>query len=308
MSYLVFDIETVPDTSVWTPPEDEKKDEIERIDGGRTKAPTKPEIAFIDKVGERVTKKIPVHLEDLKKAQKLAALTDTYKKTAERFQELIDAQTPEEDDKKTFPPLFAHRPVAIGYVVLQDNFAMQTFGSVGTSTFGDDEARMLKEFGSFAAAHTLVSFGGKSFDMPVILLRSFKHGIGHGWHGKGHRYKYDEDKHIDVKLLLQNYEYGHSKGFSLDTFSKLCGLVGKDGVDGSMVAQMYDEGKHTEIESYVTLDAIETTFVFLRSLLMRGRTPLQKYQDAAAELLAAWNTWNPEQVAKVDTQTLLLSE
>lgn len=303
MSYLVFDIETVPDTDVWTPPGE--GDEIERIDGGgRMKPPTKPEVAFIDKVGERVQKNLPVHLEDLEKAHKLASLTDTYKKTAERFKELIDGQKVEE---RPFPPLFAHKPIAIGYVLLRDDFGFETFGCAGVTTLGDNERGLLSSFGSFAAAHTLVSFGGKQFDMPVILLRSFKLGVSHGWHGKGHRYKFDEDRHIDLKLLLQNYEGGaQMKGFSLNTFSNLCGLPGKDGIDGSMVARLHEEGKNAEIERYASRDCFDTAVVFLRFLLMRGRIPLEKYQDAAAQLLAAWNTWDPEHAAKIDTQTLLL--
>lgn len=307
MSYLVFDIETVPDSSVWTPPE--PKEEIPRLKKEREKAPTKAELGFLDLVTSTLSANKPVHTADLEKAYDLARLVpQTYKATAEKLKQLIDVRKLEEDGEVApFPPLFAHRPVAIGYVVLGDDFTFQNFGCAGTTNMGGEEATLLSGFGQFAGGHTLVSFGGKSFDVPVIMLRSFKNGVGHAWCTKDHRYRYDENRHLDLKLALSDYE-SYKKGFSLDTFSKLCGLPGKDGVDGSMVAQMYDEGKHAEIENYCRVDALETAVVFLRFMLMRGRLRLERYQEVASMLLAAWNSWNPEQAAKIDTKALLLSE
>lgn len=304
MSYLVFDIETVPDLSVWTPPP-KKADEIERITAEREKKPTKPEVAFLDLVTTAWQAKKPVHTKDLEKAHGIAKLLDAYQKTAEVLKGILDEREVGEEEKDAFPPIYAHRPVAIGYAVLGDDFSIDTAGCVGTTSFGDNEAGLLSGFGQFAAGHTLVSFNGKAFDMPVILLRSFKHGVGHGWHGKDHRYRYDENRHVDLKLALADYDT-YKKGFNLDTFAKLCGLPGKGPVDGSMVAGMYDEGKHTEIERYCLSDALQTSIVFLRFMLMRGRLSVERYQEAATKLLAWWNAHDPEQAGKIDTKLLLL--
>jgi len=309
VSYLVFDIETVPDLSVWTPPG--PKDEIPRLKKEREKPPTKAETAFIDLVESTLNADKPVHTEDVQKAHDWAKLITTeekYKTLTAKLKQLLDVRKLEEDGEVApFPPLFAHRPVAIGYVMLGDDFAFQNFGCAGTTNMGGDEATLLSGFGQFAANHTLVSFGGKSFDIPVIMLRSFKAGVGHGWMTRDHRYRYDENRHLDLKLALADYDQ-YKKDFSLDTFSRLCGLPGKDGVDGSMVAQMYDEGKHAEIENYCRVDALETAAIFLRFMLMRGRLRKDRYLEAASMLLAAWNSWNPEQAAKIDTKALLLSE
>lgn len=306
MSYLIFDIETIPDLKVWTPPQ--TKEEIPRLKKERQKKPTKSEVDFMNLVTETWRKGTPVHTKDLEEAHKFAALMpETHTKTAELLQQEIDVRKLDEteEEEKPFPPLFAHQPVAIGGIILDDNFGFVSAFCAGTSNT-PSEADLLRGFGQFAPAHTLVTFNGKGFDMPVILLRSFKHGISHGWHGKDHRYKYDERAHVDLALLLTNYE--RKKDFSLDAFAALCGLPGKDGVEGSMVEQMYDEGKHAEIEAYCLSDCYQTAAVFLRFLLLRSRIGIERYQEAATKLLAAWNSWNPEQAAKINTTAFLLQE
>lgn len=304
MSYLIFDIETVADYQIWVPPETvAAADEIPRLDGGTGKPkPNKASQAFLDKALQAVAEKRDLHPEDLAKALDIAERLSDGEKALEALRPLVPAA----NDDKPFPPLFAHKVVAIGYLVLGPDFTVTQFGCAGTTTHGDDEPKLLVDFGAFAAnAGTLVSFSGKGFDMPVILSRSYYHGVPQAWHGRDHRYKYDEKAHIDLRLAFTNYDYG-TKEFSLDNMAKLAGVPGKAGVDGSMVSVMYDEGKHKEIELYCQRDCAVTAAVFLRFLLMRGQLSLERYRGAANNILQMWQAWNPQDASLINEKQFLL--
>jgi predicted PolB exonuclease-like 3'-5' exonuclease len=71
---------------------------------------------------------------------------------------------------------------------------------------------------------------------------------------------------------------------SLDALAQLVGMPGKMGVDGSKVQSMHEHGKHAEIRDYCLHDVVQTTFVFLRAEILRGRLSPDDYR-ARAELL-----------------------
>lgn len=242
MSFLVFDIETVPDTTLWSPDEAKKKRGA----------------------------------------------------TAE--------ETP-------FAPHYAHIPIAIGFALLTDDLELQTMGVAGTTTFGTDEAKLIAAFHTFAsqADPVLVTYNGRGFDMPVLSLRSFRHGISQGWYSPQHRKKYSEERHVDLMEQLTEYGVIPFKGFSLDKVAKLIGLPGKIGFDGSMVAAAYGAGKAKEIEAYCAQDVAQTALVFMRYMLMRGRITLERYQHVAEVLLnTCGGKGMADLVEKTDRKRLLL--
>ncbi len=208
-----------------------------------------------------------------------------------------------------FPPHYVHIPIAIGYALLSDELELQQMGAVGTTTFGADEAQLLGAFHSFAeqVQPVLVTYNGRGFDMPVLSLRSFRHGIAQGWYGSAHRKKYSEERHIDLMEQLTEYGAIPFKGFSLDKVAKLIGLPGKMGFDGSMVEAAFAAGKAKEIETYCTLDIAQTTLVFLRYMLMRGRVTLEQYQHLAEVFLnTCGGRGMADLVEKTDRKRLLL--
>jgi predicted PolB exonuclease-like 3'-5' exonuclease len=230
MSFLVFDIETVPDPALWTAP--------------ATSPPT-----------------------DIAPKRKPRAKKDE------------------------FPPHFAHRPVAIGYVLLNEELDVVNMGVAGTTTFGEDERALLVAWNAFADQNraTLVSFNGRSFDMPVLSLRALRHGVAQGWYGGGFRNRYKDD-HLDLFDQLTEYGLVGRAGFSLDQFSQIIGLPGKGGMDGSKVAGMFAAGQAQKIESYCLVDVARTTFLFFRYQLMRGRITLDHYRTVATRFMHACST------------------
>lgn len=216
MSYVIFDIETVTDSTLWTP------------------APPKP------------------------RARKAS----------------------------NFAPLYAHIPVAIGVLALnEESYAIEQFAVAGTTTFAADEAALLSAWSGWMERlrPVLVSFNGRGFDMPVLSLRALRHGVSIGWHNKEYRSRYDE-QHIDLFDQATAFGIVGRDGFSLSNMSALIGLPTK-GEDGSMVAGLYAEGNHAKIEAYCAMDCTRTAFLFMRYQLMRGRMNLVQYREAAHALV-----------------------
>lgn len=186
--------------------------------------------------------------------------------------------------KEEFAPLYAHRPIVIGFAVVDDALNMQHLGHVG----GDDEPKLISDFSDWVAAQTatLVSFNGRGFDVPVLALRALRHGLGQRFYTAAHRRRYDEENHLDLMAALTEYGTLGRAGFSLGMMSTIIGLPGKGAdEDGSKVHGMYLKGEHEKIQLYAQSDVVRTAFLLYRYLLLRGRIDIEIYRRAALALL-----------------------
>lgn len=276
-TYLVLDIETIPDESMWQPPEPE----IEKI--SIDKNPTKDSLRFLDEVIRYLDMNKPVHAEDIDKAADIARRAERTK-DFERLSPMI--VIPEE--KTPFAPTHAHMPVAIGCVWLDANFHCKKVGCMKIGEGG--EKSLLREWNDFMAMQkpTVVSWYGRGFDMPVLMLRTFRHGINMNWYfdDRDYRYRYSENRNCDLCDVMS--DFGASRNLKLDAIAQLIGLPGKhDDVDGSQVTEMFKAGRLDDIATYCTDDTLQTAFVFLRWNLIKGRLDLASYQSAAQSILNA---------------------
>ncbi|MCK5708840.1 MAG: 3'-5' exonuclease [Candidatus Aureabacteria bacterium] len=125
----------------------------------------------------------------------------------------------------------------------------------------------------------IVSFNGRGFDIPLLEASAFRYGISasHNFNEKyGLRYRFGE-KHIDLMDWITNYG-AVRKGYSLDLLSKLLGKPGKMTTKGSDVYSMYRQGKIKEINEYCSFDVLDTYFIFLRSLVLKGQISIKEEQ------------------------------
>jgi hypothetical protein len=195
-----------------------------------------------------------------------------------------------------FPPTWAHRVVVIGCLWLDGDYRLRRLGVVAESapapaggTDADEvEAKLLEDFSRFVGRQrtTLVTYNGRSFDLPVIALRSLCHGVPLAWYynERGVRYRYSEEGHIDLCDWLA--DHGATRSGSLDAIARLCGLPGKVGVDGSQVEGLHRTGQLRAIQSYCLADVAQTAFVFLRFRLLQGQLAPEAYRAAVDALLA----------------------
>lgn len=154
----------------------------------------------------------------------------------------------------------------------------------------DSEANLLTNFTEHLDAKnpTLVGWNSRGFDSPVVAARCLALGIPFPWYYRGQRngprYRYSDAQHFDVKDFLG--DHGGARSASLDAVAKSIGLPGKVGVDGSMVAGMVAAGELKAVADYCACDAAQTTGVFFRMQYVRGILSLKGYQDAAHGLVA----------------------
>jgi predicted PolB exonuclease-like 3'-5' exonuclease len=188
--------------------------------------------------------------------------------------------------ERPFPPLFACRPIVIGVLWLDDDLTVKRLGTIGE---GKDEVGMMTDFAEFMTKYRphLVSWNGRSFDLPVLALRALRYGLPFGWYyrGEGYRYRYTEEGHLDLCDVLS--DHGAARMTSLDGAARLIGLPGKDGVDGSQVEGLYQGGQIEALRRYCLSDVAQTAFLFLRYRLVSGLLDRDAYTRVATALLAA---------------------
>ena len=198
---------------------------------------------------------------------------------------------------EAFPPTWAHRIIVIGCLWLGHDYRLKRFGVVGgepgepAADAGSDlrERHLLEEFSRFVgrARPVLVTYNGRSFDLPVIVMRSLCHAIALPWYYRDRdvRYRYSAEGHLDLCDWLA--EHGAARAGKLDAIARLIGLPGKLGVDGSQVEGLYRAGQLASIQSYCLADVAQTALLFLRFRLLQGQLTPDAYRERTAGLLDA---------------------
>jgi len=188
--------------------------------------------------------------------------------------------------ERPFPPLYACRPVVLGVMWLDEDLAVKRIGTIGE---GKDEAGMMGDFADFMNKWRphVVTWNGRSFDLPVLALRALRFGLNFNWYyrGEGYRYRFSEEGHFDLGDVLS--DHGAARMTSLDGAARLIGLPGKDGVDGSQVEGLFHAGQIEALRHYCLSDVAQTAFLFLRYRLVAGLVERDVYRRAATGLLAA---------------------
>jgi len=176
-----------------------------------------------------------------------------------------------EEDRTFINPAF-HAPVCIAAVGLNPEFEILKIGVLGKD--GKSPRALVEHFWETYNSQrpVLVDFNGKGFDIRVLELWAFRLGltIHESHYGKfGPRYRFNEEHHLDLHEFLTNYGAIRWKG-GLNLFSKILGKPGKMSTKGEMVQELFEAGDLFRIEDYCLGDAMDTYFIFLRTLVLRG--------------------------------------
>lgn len=247
--------------------------------------------------------------------------------------EVASEWKPSEDEVKKsdgnpFPPIWAHRVITIGLLVLDENMIVKNDGCAhGGAAGGATEEEMVQRWADVASglrsktsAMRTVDFNGRRFDLPVLELRALRFGIpldflfGKLPDNRGGKSAFSRDyldrykgHHFDLADLISHY--GAFKGPPLRILARLIGLPGKVGMDGGKTYDAWKEGKFGEIDTYCMQDVYQTAFLFMRWRYQTGEICLSTYRDAAKALLDRIAS-RPEHAAllgMIDEPRLLLS-
>jgi DNA polymerase elongation subunit (family B) len=124
-----------------------------------------------------------------------------------------------------------------------------------------DEKDVLRHFWETVEHYDqIITFNGRNFDCPFIMLRSGILGI------KATRnlipYRYESSRHCD--LLEQLTFYGAVRKFNLDFYCKAFGIKSpkSEGITGLDLGPLYREGKFKDIAKYCLGDIQATAELF----------------------------------------------
>ena len=222
---------------------------------------------------------------------------ETSPDVAVRRQAITDYHLKVTDGRNDFPRQPFHKVVAISFLEAeierdggQEGYVLKELRTGGEADY--DEAKLLQGFFTYLERikPRLVSFNGRTFDLPVLKYRAMVHGISAPWlHKSGDKwnsygYRYATDWHCDLLDVLS--DFGASAKIKLNEACAAFGFAGKFGVDGSMVASMVDDGRLEEVRNYCETDVLNTYLVYLRWQLHTGTIAKGGYNAAVADVIS----------------------
>jgi DNA polymerase elongation subunit (family B) len=108
----------------------------------------------------------------------------------------------------------------------------------------------------------LVSFNGRAYDGPVLMIRSAQLGVSPSVNLVGNRYKLG--LHVDLMEIF-SFQGGWRSSYKLDYWCRRFDVESPKGsIDGSQVSRAYREGRIEEIGEYCLRDTRATAELFAR--------------------------------------------
>jgi len=193
----------------------------------------------------------------------------------------------QEQKKTTFLPLPYHKLVTLSAVIADEFGRFVKVGDFGEGE--DDEENIIRHFFSFVEEKNpkLVSFNGRGFDMPMLLIRAMKYNISFpAWFDQSnpmlnktkwenYRQRFAEGFHLD--LLDSMGSFGAVRNLKLDTLCAMMGIPGKYDVSGDQVLDLYYADKLDLIKEYCQSDVLNTYWLYLKYELLQGDLALPDY-------------------------------
>lgn len=201
------------------------------------------------------------------------------------------------DGKNSFPRQPFHKVVAISFLEAEihrdangEQYFLKELRSGGKENTNEKE--LLEGFFKYLEKNRarLVSFNGRTFDLPVLRYRAMVHGLQAKWlYSSGDKWnsymsRYSLDWHCDLLEALS--DFGASARIKLNEVCSVFGFPGKFGVDGGSVSDMYSEGRIKEIRDYCETDVLNTYLVYLRHMHHRGEISTSRYNDSIGAVLS----------------------
>lgn len=189
-----------------------------------------------------------------------------------------------------------HKVVAISYALFsidfQNNSEDYTLKYIrsGGSNEQCDEKELIQGFFSVIEKYMprIVTFNGRTFDIPVLKYRAMKYGISckafyEKTSGADYQYRYAVNYNLDLLDVLS--DFGSSARIKLHEVCSILGFPGKFGVEGSKVTSMFDAGNLKDIRDYCETDVVNTYLVYLRYSLHIGRITKNIYNNSIQNLI-----------------------
>ncbi|RDU57481.1 3'-5' exonuclease [Helicobacter sp. MIT 99-5507] len=200
----------------------------------------------------------------------------------------IAFKTQESINGSSFLPLPFHKIISLSAVICDENC---NFIKVVNYKEGLSEQEIISDFLHYFNKHNpkLVSFNGRNFDIPLIMLRAMKYNLNASayfeiqnpkynkskW--ENYRSRYSENFHIDLLDCLGSF--GAVRAMRLDIVCKMANIPGKFDTSGDDVFRLYYENKIQQINDYCQSDVLNTYWLFLKYLLLQDKINIEDYAN-----------------------------
>lgn len=184
-----------------------------------------------------------------------------------------------------FIPYTFQVPISVVIAKVAENFSILDIVLLDEPHFRPHEiaAKFWKGWTAYRQP-TLVSFNGRSFDVPMLELAAFRYGISiPAWFAMSAktfeqpRNRYNTKRHLDLCDVLTNFGASRFNG-GLNLAANILGKPGKMDTQGDMVQDLFNAGELARINDYCRCDVLDTYFVFLRTMVMTGSLTLHEEQ------------------------------
>lgn len=147
------------------------------------------------------------------------------------------------------------------------------------------ENDMIKSFISLLSQTQpkLITYNGKTFDIPVLKYRAMKHGIQAKILYENNRsYRYNLDYNCDLLEVFS--DFGSSSRATMQEVASILNIPCKYDVKGSSVLELYDNNQFQEIADYCEIDCVVTYMLYLNHNLTSGKMNKNNYEQAINNL------------------------
>lgn len=232
---------------------------------------------------------------DIESVPDVTFLREKFGYTGDDYEVCLQAfKAQNEASGNDFLPIAFHKIISIASVVCDEFGRFQKVGVFGRKAGLPNENEIEKAtLGDFLKWFNknqpkLVSFNGRGFDIPTMMLRAMKYNLEslayyeqdnakfnkNKW--ENYRQRYSERFHTD--LLDSLGHYGSVRGIKLDDVASMCGLPGKYDVSGGDVFELYYKEKNlVKIDEYCESDVLNTYWVYLKYEILKGNMSLEDY-------------------------------
>ena len=188
-----------------------------------------------------------------------------------------DAEAEEEKRRGALSP-FTGRIVAIGVVNAETGRSCAMYEMPGQTELivrkdgmrtliSGTERQILEKFWDFLdKGDRFISFNGRQFDGPFLMIRSAIHGIQPKRDLVGNRYRFHPNCDLREVLNFNGTLNSRQMRFNLDLACKSFGITSSktEGMDGRAVETMYRAGRHEDIAIYCLEDVRATCELYLK--------------------------------------------
>lgn len=149
------------------------------------------------------------------------------------------------------------------------------------------EKQILEKFWDFLDKDDrFISFNGRQFDGPFLMIRSAIHGIAPKRELVGNRYRFHPNCDLREVLNFNGTINPRQMRFNLDLACKTFGIQSSkaEGMDGRSVETMYRAGRHEDIAVYCLEDVRATCELYLKleKTLLRFEPAFNEAEERAA--------------------------